>query len=138
MLAEIGTFVAAERDIEHADIWNFAFVNWLREAEKARVDLLSRLGQLLSAPEMCREDRALRRVALLLQSLVKSEDDGEFRALAALIPIHEWLFRCPGKGAVAMQATEMLVAARKIIADLATLTCLDDGFWDGELDVLAV
>ena len=67
MLMLLSAHVEAERDLEHADLWDMALMGWLSEAEKTRLALVAALDALSGSEVRRVEDLPLKRMALLIR-----------------------------------------------------------------------
>ena len=128
LLADLGVLIERERDIEHVDVFDPAFSNWLRDAERAHSSVMSGLLSLLDSPVQRAEDRALQRMALGLQALMKTEAPGEFKRIYDVIHRFPSAFLCPGPSAFARRSTAMLATMRTRMTDLLSLTAYVDDY----------
>lgn len=121
LLVALSAMIEAERDIEDVDVFDPAFANWLRDAERAQDRVVDCLRMVREAELQRAEDRPLQRLAMLIDAVISSEEPGEFTRLHRLVPSHAALFRCAGNSAVARRVDHMLLAGLARIDDLAML-----------------
>lgn len=121
LLGALAGYVEAERDIDHVDAWNPAFLEWQRDAARSRDHVLSLLDLIRNAGPVRVEDRPLKRMALLTRMMIESERADEFSQLHGLLDIFPDLFQCSGCGAIVLRVNQMLATARDRLRDIAGL-----------------
>ncbi len=121
LLVALAGHVEAERDIQHVSCWDPAFMDWGRQAERAREQVLSSLDAVDRAAPERPEDRPLQRIALLTGSMIRTTDAEEFAHLHCLVDRFTGLFSCPAVSAPSLRVNQMLATAKARLADLATL-----------------
>ncbi|MEH6773684.1 MAG: hypothetical protein V7668_07160 [Cereibacter changlensis] len=121
LLGALAGYVEAERDIDHVDAWNPAFLEWQRDAARSRDHVLSLLDLIRNASPVRVEDRPLKRMALLTRMMIESERADEFAQLHGLLDIFPDLFQCSGRGAIVSRVNQMLATARDRLWDIAGL-----------------
>lgn len=126
LLVDLAAFIEAERDIEDVDIWDPAFMGWVRDAEHARQQVRGRLRALRGTVLHRREDGPLLRMARLIEAMIATEELGAFLARYHHLQRDRSAFRCPGNGAVAQRVNQLLAAGLSRIDDLVTLGCFAD------------
>lgn len=122
LLVALAGHVEAERDIQHVCCWDPAFMDWSRQAERAREQVLSLLDAVDRAAPERPEDRPLQRIAMLTGSMIRTTDAEEFAHLHSLVDRFPGLFSCPAASAASLRVNQMLATARARLADLATLS----------------
>lgn len=126
LMVALPVHIEAEREIEDVDVWDPAFSNWLTDAEHAFEAVTTQLSTIASLEVMRPEDMPLKRISLLIDAMIGSEDPDGFRSFYVLLPKFEALFWRSGSSDAAQHANEMLEAARAHIDTLATLLTYDD------------
>ncbi|MBG21818.1 MAG: hypothetical protein CML31_18075 [Rhizobiales bacterium] len=119
-------YVECERDIEHADSFDPAFLSWTVDAEHARTQVLWLVDRITGAGIERPEDLPLRRSARLLGALVESGSESAFTALHRLLGSHAHLFACLQHGAVATRTRQMLETCHGLLDALADLEEFND------------
>ncbi|TDX19381.1 hypothetical protein, partial [Rhodovulum visakhapatnamense] len=115
------TYIECERDLEHVDCFDPAFMNWARDAEAARRKTLLLCGDIIRAA-ICRpEDRPLQRLALLTRALIESETSERFTTLHRALDLHADLFSCPGTTPTLARARHMLNRCHELLDAMAEL-----------------
>ncbi|WP_116086414.1 hypothetical protein [Tropicimonas sp. IMCC34011] len=134
LIPVLAGYIECERDLEHADCFDPAFVDWTREAERARAKALDLAGRIGSAPIARREDLPLKRSGMLVHALIESPSEDAFTSLHALLGTHAELFACVETGVVADRVRQMLETCHAQIAALAELGEFDDpaSAWDDD------
>ena len=122
LLVVLAGHVEAERDIQHVSCWDPAFMDWGRQAERAREQVLSSLDAVDRAAPERPEDRPLQRIALLTGSMIRTTDAEEFAHLHGLVDRFPGLFSCAAASAASLRVNQMLATAKARLADLATLS----------------
>ena len=122
LLVALAGHVESERDIQHVSCWDPAFMDWGRQAERAREQVLASLDAVDRAAPERPEDRPLQRIALLTGSMIRTTDAEEFAHLHSLVDRFPGLFSCPVAGATSVRVNKMLATAKARLADLATLS----------------
>ena len=121
LLGALTVYIEAERDLDHVDCWDPAFMEWHRDAEQARETVLTHIAEICSTEAMRIEDLPLKRLALLTRGMIHSADAAEFMQLHGLVAGYPDLFRCAADGAVSQRVNAMLQRATALLDDLATL-----------------
>lgn len=121
LLVNLAEHIEAERDIENASVWDIAFDNWLRHAEKARTDMSNLLTSILREDIVRLEDKPLKRMAMLINGVVVSEEPGAYRYLRPFVSRFDNLFRCVGQDPTSLRVDRMLLTARDRLETMYTL-----------------
>jgi len=121
-LVALAGHVEAEKDIQHVSCWDPAFLSWNREAERAREAVLSRLDAIDRVAPERPEDRPLKRMSMLIGSMIRTPDAAEFEHLHSLVVQFPDLFSCRAGSPASRRVNQMLVTAKARLADLATLS----------------
>ena len=133
LIPALAGYIECERDLEHADCFDPAFVGWTRDAERARAEVLGLAGRIAASPVVRREDLPLKRSGMLTHALIESDSDAAFTSLHALLGTHVELFACVETGVVAARVRQMLQTFHEQIAALADLGEFDDpAAWDDD------
>tara|TARA_R110000850_G_scaffold113041_2_gene227548 strand:+ start:5960 stop:6469 length:510 start_codon:yes stop_codon:yes gene_type:complete len=125
LLPALARHIEAEREIEDVDIWDPAFRSWLTDAEHAFTLVTTQLSAISAAELTCADDKALKRMSMLIDTMVGSEDPDTFMQLYGLLPRFEHLFYCSGTGFAVRHRNVMLRQARAYIDTMATLLTYD-------------
>ncbi|MFP7675520.1 hypothetical protein ACG74X_19410 [Marivita sp. S0852] len=125
LLPALDSHIEAERDIEDVDIWNPAFRAWLTDAEVAFEAVTTNLFTVLATDVIAEDDKPLKRMAMLIEAMIGSEEPEMYMHLYGLLPRFEHLFHCNGSGPAAQERTLMLTQARSQIDTMATLLTYD-------------
>jgi hypothetical protein len=125
LLPALAQHIEAEREIEHVDIWNTAFRSWLTDAEHAFTEVTTQLSVIMATDLACIEDKPLKRMVMLIDALVGSEEPDTFQHLYGLLPKFQHLFYCSGKGPAVRHRNLMLKVALEHIDTMATLLTYD-------------
>lgn len=135
LLSALDQHIDCERDLDDVDLFDPAYRNWLDDAEAAQLRLYDALARITGAPAVTPDDVLLRRMSLLIATLVR---EGTAKAFHRYFQLENDFVHCmvvPGDGLDAGRMRHMLMAARKKIHQLAGLTLyLQDGDFDGEAD----
>lgn len=134
LLGALAGYVEAERDIDHVDAWDPAFLNWQRDAAKSRDNVLSLLDLIRDAGPVRFEDRPLKRMALLTRMMIETDRADEFAQLHGLLDIFPDLFQCSGRGAIVLRVNQMLNTGRDRLRDIAGLQENLDGVYADDED----
>lgn len=126
LIPALAGYIECERDLEHADCFDPAFVSWTRAAERARTEVLGLAGRIAASPVARREDLPLKRSGMLVHALIESPSEDAFTSLHALLGTHAELFACIKTGVVADRVRQMLETCHEQIAALAELGEFDD------------
>ena len=126
LLVELAALIEAERDIEDVDIWDPAFVGWLRAAEHALARVKNRLRLLCATGVQRRGDGPLQRMAGLIGAMIATDEPGMFLARYQELRRDRSSLRCPGDGAVARRVNRLLATGLSRIDELAGLSCFVD------------
>ncbi|WP_417480575.1 hypothetical protein [Maricaulis maris] len=122
----LAAYIEFERDLEHADCFDPAFLSWTTDAESARAEVLSLSGSIASlAVERC-EDLPLKRSAMLTRAMIESASEAAFTSLHRLLGSHAELFACLDAGVVAARARQMLEICHDQIDAIAELGEFND------------
>lgn len=121
VLRYIADYIEAERDLEHCDSWDPACDTWIRDAERARADVLEAIAALRATPNRRLEDLPLRRCADLAKMLIESDSPEQVQDILALPDRFPDLVRCAGDGPVARRVDLMVVNFRQHLHTLARL-----------------
>ncbi|WP_299416220.1 hypothetical protein [uncultured Sulfitobacter sp.] len=125
LLPALARHIEAEREIEEVDIWDPAFRAWLTDAEVAFTDVTTHLSTIASLELTCAHDKPLKRMSLLVNSLIRSEEPDNFMFIYGLRPHFEDLFQCEGSGPAVRDRNVMLGQALAHIDAMATLLTYD-------------
>ncbi len=131
LLPALARHIEAEREIEHADIWDTAFRDWLTDAERVFTEVTTHLFTISTTELTCADDRPLQRMAMLIDAMIISENPDAFMRLYGLLPQYESLFCCRGEDHATRHRNAMLGTARRHIDTMATLLTYD---WKVEAD----
>lgn len=126
LLVELAAFIEAERDIEEVDIWDPAFMGWLRDAEHARKQVTRRLRALRGSVRHRREDGPLLQMARRIEAMIATEEPGAFLAQYRDLQHDRAGFRCPTESAVAQRVNRLLATGLSRIDELVALACFAD------------
>ncbi|MFN4129357.1 MAG: hypothetical protein ACK4GC_06025 [Paracoccaceae bacterium] len=120
-------FVLAERDLD--DVGHSrdpAYRMWERDAELAQERLTEALSLFHDLPHEAPEDRPLRRMAQLVDSMLGEEEPGGARQLFRTMQITFFRhFQASGIGATAMHRNALLIQARHVASAIAALPLFD-------------
>ncbi|MDT0684514.1 hypothetical protein RM543_17680 [Roseicyclus sp. F158] len=126
LIPALTRYIECERDLEHADCFDPAFVSWTRAAERARAEVLGLAGHIAASPVARHEDLPLKRSGMLTHALIESDSDAAFTALHALLGTHAELFACLEHGVVAARTRQMLKICHEQIDAIAELGEFND------------
>lgn len=121
-LPVLASFIEAERDLEDVNgAFDPAYKAWERDADLAQQKLTTALCVLRDLPVGTPEDRPLKRMAMLIDSLF-SEDNAAFRPLHRRMRIEFFQrFQVRGFGPEAQRTNALLLQARHMVDAMATL-----------------
>ncbi|GAA4226369.1 hypothetical protein [Sagittula marina] len=122
----LAAYIEFERDLEHADCFDPAFLSWTTDAEGARAEVLSLSGRIAALPVQRREDLPLKRSAMLTRALVESATEVAFTDLHRLLGTHAELFACLDAGVTATRTRQMLRICHEQIDAIAELGEFND------------
>lgn len=121
LLGALAAHIEAERDIEDVASFDPAFIDWQRDAERARADVLSIIAELRHAPIHRQEDIPLKRMNYVMYAMIQSDCSEEFLRLRTFMSSNVSLFSCPGQGPVTRRIQQMLSSACNRVDELAAL-----------------
>ncbi len=127
LLRSVANLIRAERDLDDISYsQDPAYNAWLRDAELAQENLTTRLSAFHDLPGSIREDRSLRRMAYLIDSMLGHEDPSRPRWLHRQMQTHFFkMFQAPGISASALHRNAMLNTAYHLVTALAALPLFD-------------
>ncbi len=125
LLPALARHIEAEREIENVDIWDPAFRSWLTDAEHALKDVTTHLSTIASTDLTCVDDRPLKRMSMLIDAMIRSEEPHTFMHLYGLLPRFEHLFYCDGTSSAIRHCNAMIGQARAHIDTMANLLTYD-------------
>ena len=130
----LAAYIEFERDLEHADCFDPAFLSFTTDAEGARAEVLSLSARIASLPLERREDLPLKRSAMLTRALIESDSEATFTSLHRLLGTHAEFFACLEHGVVAARVRQMLKTCHRQIAALSDLGEFTDpaAAWDDD------
>ena len=128
LLGALAAHIEAERDIEDVASFDPAFMDWQRDAECARAEVLSIITELRHTPIRRREDSPLKRMNYVMYAMLQSTSTEEFLRLRAFVTGHVALFSCSGQSPVAQRVQQMLASAFDRLEELAALDTYVDPF----------
>lgn len=116
LLGAMAVHIEAERDIQHVDVWDPAFRDWLTEAEEALTAVTTLLREIRDHQTARQADVPLMRMAIIIDAMLGAEEPGEFIAaqplpaqalslairLAATIGDEQTLQHCTAPGSVTL------------------------------------
>lgn len=134
LIPALAGYIECERDLEHADCFDPAFMSWTIAAEGARAEVLDLAGRIASSPVARREDLPLKRSAMLTHALIESASESVFTSLHRLLGTHAEFFACLEHGVVAARVRQMLKTCHRQIAALSDLGEFTDpaAAWDDD------
>lgn len=121
LLGTLAAHIEAERDVENVASFDPAFMDWHRDAERTRAEVLSIIAELRHAPVHRREDRPLKRMNYLIYALVQSDCTEEFLRLRTFVSNNDALFSCPGQSPMSQRVQQMLASACDRLDELSAL-----------------
>ncbi|RWR45749.1 hypothetical protein EOW65_16060 [Sinirhodobacter ferrireducens] len=124
--AAVALYIECERDLEHADCFDPAFLSWSADAEEARARVLGLAATITAQPMMRASDKPLKRSAMLTRLLIESDSAATFTSLLRLPGSHAELFACCDAGAVGARVRQMLETHQVQLEALADLDEFDD------------
>ena len=136
LLTALTSFVSAESDPAHVDGWNPAFSGWLREAEIAQDRVIDALRRVRDARMQRAEELPLRRLALIIDGMMGSEDRGDFDRLHRLTVSDSILLRCAPVSSAACRVHAMLEAGLALADELTGLDLYGGGSPGGSSEAL--
>lgn len=127
LLGSLIIFIRAERDLDDISYsQDPAYSAWMRDAELAQENLTTRLRVFHALPGAIHEDRPLRRMAYLIDSMLGNEEPSGARWLHWQMKAHFFkMFQAPGIGASALHRNAMLNTAYHLVTALAALPLFD-------------
>ncbi|WPZ29177.1 hypothetical protein T8A63_16350 [Sulfitobacter sp. OXR-159] len=125
LLPALARHIEAEREIEDVDIWDPAFRSWLTDAEHAFTDVTTHLSTIASIDLTCSDDKPLKRMSMLIDAMIGSEEPQTFMQFYRLLPRFEHLFYCDGTSLAIRHRNVMLRTARAHIDTMANLLTYD-------------
>ncbi|MBU1605867.1 MAG: hypothetical protein KKD08_03535 [Alphaproteobacteria bacterium] len=130
----LAAYIEFERDLEHADCFDPAFLSFTTDAEGARAEVLSLSARIASLPLERREDLPLKRSAMLTRALIESDSEATFTSLHRLLGTHAELFACFEHNVGAARVRQMLETCHGQIAALSDLGEFSDPAvaWDDD------
>lgn len=121
LLGALAAHIEAERDIEDVASFDPAFIDWQRDAERARAEVLSIITELRHAPIHRQADTPLKRMNYLMYAMILSASTEEFLRLRTFVSNNVTLFSCPGQSPVTQRVQQMLSSACNRLDELAAL-----------------
>lgn len=128
LLGALAAHIEAERDIEDVASFDPAFIDWQRDAERARAEVLSIIAELRHAPIHRQPDTPLKRMNYVMYAMIQSASTEEFLRLRAFVTGNVALFSCSGQSPVAQRVQQMLASAFDRLEELAALDTYVDPF----------
>lgn len=125
LLPALARHIEAEQEIEDVDIWDPAFRSWLTDAEHAFTDVTTHLSTIASTGVTCADDKPLKRMSMMIDAMIGSEEPQTFMQLYRLLPRFEHLFYCDGTSSAIRHRNVMLGTARAHIDMMANLLTYD-------------
>jgi hypothetical protein len=121
LIGAVAVSIEAERDIENVDVFDLAINHWVRDAEMARDAVTDILTALKTATVARAEDEPLVAMANIVDTVMGSEDIGDY--VHAKKRAHEARFflRCNRIGATARRVTQMLEQCHAQLMIMATM-----------------
>jgi len=132
LLGALAVAIEAERDIEHVDVFDMAFSDWLKEAEAAWDQVTNIQYMLNKAPVSRTEDVPLKLLALLINMTMAAETPAELRVAQSLLQRNEPWLQCMDNTATAFRASSMLRQGRLLLSQIASLEQFQPLESDGE------
>ncbi|MRX49473.1 hypothetical protein GI374_03225 [Paracoccus sp. S-4012] len=121
LLTALANFVSAESDLSDVDYWDPAYSRWRHDAESAQDEVVDALRSVHGAGVKRPEDVPMRRLALLVDGMMGSDNRRDFDRLHRLTSSNAALFRCAGSSTAARRVDNMLVAGLALVDELAGL-----------------
>ncbi len=115
-------YVECERDLECANCFDPAFMDWVVDAEAARQDVLDNIATVTAATISRAADKPLQRIALLTRSLITCDTGAEFTSVYGLLGSHASLFACLDDDTVGHRVQQMLEIHQDRLRELADLS----------------
>jgi len=127
VLTTMHAFVNAERDLEDiAYSRDPAYAVWAADTEQAHENLAEALGVVHSLPAEFREDRPLKRMALLADAMIGHEVPGGARDLhLQMHMVFFTKFQAAGLSSTAMHRNGLLIHARHLVNAMISLPLFD-------------
>ncbi len=123
LLNALGFHIHAERLLDQTDVLDAAYVDRLEKAEEERGELHDVLLRNLKIPAVDASDAPLRRMTLLIATLIREERASAFARYAELREDLAPFLRVLGDDPIAARHKDMLAAANKRITLMARLSC---------------
>ena len=123
LLNALGYHINTERFLDCTDLSDAAYADRLETAETARGDFYDILLDNLKMPAVAASDAPLRRMTLLIATLIRQDRATAFARYAELRQDLVPFLQVPGDGPIAARLREMLAAADKRITLMAGLSC---------------
>ncbi|MCQ0971784.1 hypothetical protein MLD63_15280 [Paracoccus sp. TK19116] len=128
LLTVLEEHVTAERDLAKVDAVDAAYQDKLDAADDAQDALYAELAAITALTPTCAEDVPLRRMTLILATLVREGTASAFRRYADCKPEFATYLAVPGEGTAALHVAHLLAAADRRISQMAGLPLyLQDG-----------
>lgn len=121
LLTVLDRHIACEADLEEVDLFDPAFRNWLDEADAAQDALYEVLARITGMTASCETDVPLRRMALILATLIREGRASAFCRYAENHSEFALHLRVPPNGTASLQARRLIAAADMRIATMARL-----------------
>lgn len=122
LLDALAEHIWAEHDLEGGEPSDPAFNRKIARANWAQLQPCEVLAEMTNAPATIATDVPLRRMALLIATLVREGTASAFRLYAESRDAFALHLRVPGYGGASMRARGQIAAAEKRLALMATLT----------------
>jgi len=127
LFGAVAALIISERDLDDISYsQDPAYGAWLRDAELDQERLTDALHRFHALPDTIPADRPLRRMALLVDTMLGHEDPGGARTLHREMQIAFFnKFQVSGTSATAMHRNGMLIKARHFVTALVRLPLFD-------------
>lgn len=120
LLCAMAHHIECERDIEHVDCFNPAFVGWLKAAEEAATVVTTLISEIRHSSIQRRADVPLMRLTIIADTMLGASTPDVFLEAQGLLS-HPQLFAVREGGAVAHRVTAMIKTAKNCLNQLAEL-----------------
>lgn len=133
LLSDLDQHIECERDLDDVDLFDPAYRSWLDNAEAAQRRLYEALSSITGMGAVSAADVPLRRMSLLIATLVREGTAKAFRQYDRLESSFIHYMAVPGDWPDNARTQHMLAAARERIQTMAGLTLYRQ---DGDLELL--
>ena len=121
ILIAVRAYILAETELDGADAWDPACLNWRDDADAARAQLESRIITMRGLRPALPGDRPLLRMSFLVGIMLRTTTPCDLARAHGVLTAHAMMFECAASDPVAVRVNALLRRGRSLIDSMAAL-----------------